>query len=82
MTPNTRLIAFINAAHGFTHYSLLILPTVVLAMAAPDGRFGAIIRKRRPRRVDMPDGSIDPIESGSEPDTARAVISRRSSDER
>ena len=40
MTPNTRLIAFINAAHGFTHYSLLILPTAVLAMAVPDGRFG------------------------------------------
>jgi MFS family permease len=40
VTPNTRLIAFINAAHGFTHYSLLILPTAVLAMAAPDGRFG------------------------------------------
>jgi MFS family permease len=40
VTPNTRLIAFINAAHGFTHYSLLILPTAVLAMAVPDGRFG------------------------------------------
>ena len=40
MTPDTRLIVFINAAHGFTHYSLLILPTAVLAMAVPDGRFG------------------------------------------
>lgn len=41
MTPNTRLIAFINAAHSFTHYSLLILPTAVLVMAAPGGRFGS-----------------------------------------
>lgn len=40
MTPNTRLIAFINAAHTFTHYSLLILPTAVLVMVAPGGRFG------------------------------------------
>jgi MFS family permease len=40
MTPNTRLLAFINAAHSFTHYSLLILPTAVLAMVAPGGRFG------------------------------------------
>jgi MFS family permease len=40
MTPNTRLIAFINAAHTLTHYSLLVLPTAVLAMAAPGGRFG------------------------------------------
>src|SRR5215469_3943336 len=36
-----RQIAFINAAHTLTHYSLLILPTAVLAMAAPGGRFGA-----------------------------------------
>jgi MFS family permease len=41
MTPNTRLIAFINAAHAMTHYSLLILPTAVLAMAVPGGRFGS-----------------------------------------
>jgi MFS family permease len=34
-------IALINAAHGLTHYSLLILPTAVLSMAAPGGRFGA-----------------------------------------
>jgi MFS family permease len=40
MTTNTRQIAFINAAHGFTHYSLLILPTAVLAMARPGGAFG------------------------------------------
>jgi MFS family permease len=40
MSPNTRQIAFINAAHMVTHYSLLILPTAVLAMAAPGGRFG------------------------------------------
>ena len=40
MTPNTRLIAFVNAAHTLTHYSLLILPTAVLAMVAPGGRFG------------------------------------------
>ena len=37
MSPNTRQIAFINAAHTFTHYSLLVLPTAVLAMAAPGG---------------------------------------------
>jgi len=34
-------IGFINAAHSFTHYSLLILPTAVLAMARADGPFGA-----------------------------------------
>lgn len=41
MNPNTRLIAFINAGHTMTHYSLLVLPTAVLAMAAPGGTFGA-----------------------------------------
>jgi MFS family permease len=40
MTPITRQISFINAAHTFTHYSLLVLPTAVLAMAAPGGKFG------------------------------------------
>jgi MFS family permease len=35
-----RQIAFINAAHLFTHFSLLILPTAVLAMARPGGEFG------------------------------------------
>jgi MFS family permease len=40
MSPNTRQIAFINAAHTFTHYSLMVLPTAVLAMAAPGGPFG------------------------------------------
>lgn len=40
MTRNARLIAFVNAAHTVTHYSLLILPTAVLAMATPGGRFG------------------------------------------
>ncbi|HEX3881305.1 MAG TPA: MFS transporter [Stellaceae bacterium] len=40
MSPNTRQIVFINAAHTFTHYSLLVLPTAVLAMAVPGGRFG------------------------------------------
>jgi MFS family permease len=40
MRPNSRLIAFINSAHCITHYSLLILPTAVLAMSAPGGRFG------------------------------------------
>jgi MFS family permease len=40
MTANTNQIAFINAAHLVTHYSLLILPTAVLAMAAPGGQFG------------------------------------------
>ncbi len=32
MQPNTRQIVFINAAHTFTHYSLLILATAVLSM--------------------------------------------------
>jgi len=32
MTATTRQIAFINAAHSLTHYSLLILATAVLAM--------------------------------------------------
>lgn len=40
MTPATRQIAFINAAHLITHYSLLILPTAVLTMAVPGGLFG------------------------------------------
>jgi len=33
-------IGFINAAHSFTHYSLLILPTAVLAMVNQGGMFG------------------------------------------
>jgi MFS family permease len=41
MTPADRQIAFINTAHTLTHYSLLILPTAVLAMAVPGGAFGA-----------------------------------------
>ena len=41
MSPAGREIAFINAAHSLTHYSLLILPTAVLVMARPDGAFGA-----------------------------------------
>ena len=40
MTPATRQIVFINTAHTITHYSLLILPTAVLAMAVPGGPFG------------------------------------------
>ena len=40
MSANTRLIAFINAAHSLCHYCLLILPTAVLAMAAKGGAFG------------------------------------------
>lgn len=40
MAPAARQIVFVNAAHLLTHYSLLILPTAVLAMAAPDGAFG------------------------------------------
>jgi MFS family permease len=35
-----RQIVFINTAHLLTHYSLLILPTAVLAMARPGGAFG------------------------------------------
>ena len=40
MTPTTRLIAFINAAHALCHYCLLILPTAVLTMVATHGAFG------------------------------------------
>ncbi len=40
MTPAGRQIVFINTAHTITHYSLLILPTAVLAMAVPGGPFG------------------------------------------
>jgi MFS family permease len=40
MTPSLRQIVFINTAHSITHYSLLILPTAVLAMAVPGGPFG------------------------------------------
>jgi len=42
MQPQTRQIVFINAAHTFTHYSLLILATAVLAMVqqSPEA-FGA-----------------------------------------
>ncbi len=39
--PARRQIIFINAAHGITHYSLLILPTAVLVMARPGGAFGS-----------------------------------------
>jgi MFS family permease len=38
---HARQITLINAAHGLTHYSLLILPTAVLSMARPGGPFGA-----------------------------------------
>ena len=41
MTPATRQIAFINAAHLITHYCLLILPTAVLTMAVQGGDFGS-----------------------------------------
>ena len=40
MSPATRQIVFINTAHSLTHYSLLILPTAVLAMAVKGGPFG------------------------------------------
>src|SRR6195952_1307009 len=40
MIPALRQIVFINTAHTITHYSLLILPTAVLAMAVPGGLFG------------------------------------------
>ena len=44
MTPAARQIVFINTAHTITHYSLLILPTAVLAMAVPGGPFGEFVR--------------------------------------
>lgn len=37
MTPATRQVCFINAAHSFTHYGLLVLATAVLAMVQQDG---------------------------------------------
>ncbi|WP_240782576.1 MFS transporter [Roseococcus sp. SYP-B2431] len=37
MSPATRQICLINAAHLFTHYGLLILATAVLAMVQQDG---------------------------------------------
>jgi MFS family permease len=40
MSPNGRLIVFINTAHLLCHYCLLILPTAVLAIAASGGAFG------------------------------------------
>src|SRR3954470_3234735 len=39
-----REIVLINAAHLLTHYSLLILPTAVLAIARPGGGFGSEYR--------------------------------------
>ena len=39
MTPATRQIVFINTAHTITHYSLLILPTAVLAMTETSGEY-------------------------------------------
>lgn len=41
MSSAARQIAFVNTAHSFCHYCLLILPTAVLAMAVPGGAFGA-----------------------------------------
>ncbi|NMJ40958.1 MFS transporter [Roseomonas sp. JC162] len=42
MTPAQRQVVFINAAHTFTHYCLLILATAVLAMVTQErDRFGA-----------------------------------------
>ena len=48
MTPTTRQICFINAAHLYTHYGLLVLATAVLAMtqqapAAFGGEYGPIL---------------------------------------
>ncbi|OJW28686.1 MAG: MFS transporter, partial [Rhodospirillales bacterium 69-11] len=40
MTHDRRIIPFINVAHSFTHYALLVLPTAVLAMTEPGGAFG------------------------------------------
>jgi MFS family permease len=40
MNAARQQMIFINAAHGFCHYCLLILPTAVLAMARPGGGFG------------------------------------------
>jgi MFS family permease len=42
MSPATRQVCFINAAHSFTHYGLLVLATAVLAMVQQEeAAFGA-----------------------------------------
>ncbi len=41
LQPHQKTIALVNAAHSFTHYCLLILPTAVLTMAHPGGSFGS-----------------------------------------
>lgn len=41
MNPALREIVYLNGAHLLTHYSLLILPTAVLAMAVPGSPFGS-----------------------------------------
>lgn len=48
MSPATRQVCFINAAHSFTHYGLLVLATAVLAMVQQDqpafgGEYGPIL---------------------------------------
>lgn len=48
MTPAQRQVVFINTAHTFTHYCLLILATAVLAMVTQDraifgGDFGPVL---------------------------------------
>lgn len=48
MTPTTRQICFINAAHTLTHYGLLVLATASLAIVQQDGavfgtEFGPIL---------------------------------------
>jgi hypothetical protein len=41
MSPATRQVCFVNAAHSFTHYGLLVLATAVLAIVQQDSaRFG------------------------------------------
>jgi MFS family permease len=40
MSSAARQMGFINVAHTLTHYSLLVLPTAVLAMARPGSAFG------------------------------------------
>jgi hypothetical protein len=43
MDAATRQIAFVNLAHVFTHYGLLILATAVLAMVVQEpGGFGTL----------------------------------------
>ena len=66
-----RQIIFINAAHLLTHYSLLILPTAVLAMARVvaflESKYAAQLRRRRHPLLGWPTVSVGAISGGTQP---------------